>query len=78
MKLATLPDQCPLCGGTKKQGKTTFTTDFGEGLVVIRDVPASLCSMCGNEWIPDDVAARLENMVQEARQKHHYVEITRF
>ena len=35
MNLATLPTQCPLCGGTKKQGKTTFTADFGEGLVAI-------------------------------------------
>jgi len=59
----TISTTCPLCGGTKKQGKTTFTTDFGEGLVVIRGVPASVCSLCGNDWIADDVAEQLEKMV---------------
>ena len=31
---------CPLCGGEKQPGKTTFTVDLGTGVVVIRDIPA--------------------------------------
>lgn len=33
-------DACPLCGGGKKPGTTTFTADLGFGVVVIRNVPA--------------------------------------
>lgn len=70
------PDECPLCGGMKKNGKTTFTTDFGHGVVVVRDVPATVCSQCGADWIEDFVASKLEAVVDDARQKHSLVEVT--
>ena len=71
-----LPDRCPLCGGTNKAGKTTFTVDLKFGVVVVRDVPATVCSQCGADWIEDKVASRLEKIVNDARKKHHLVEIT--
>jgi len=36
-----------LCGGTKKTGKTIFAEDLGFGIVVVRDMPATVCSKCG-------------------------------
>ncbi|MDP3110850.1 MAG: type II toxin-antitoxin system MqsA family antitoxin [Thermodesulfovibrionales bacterium] len=76
MATKTLPDKCPLCGGNKKEGKTTFTVDLGFGVVVVRDVPATVCSQCGADWIGDNIASRLEEIVNDARQKHHIVEVT--
>lgn len=76
MKIATVPDRCPLCGGTKKKGKTTVTVDLGFGVVVVRDVPATVCSQCGADWIEDTIAGKVEEIVDEARQKHHLVEVT--
>jgi YgiT-type zinc finger domain-containing protein len=46
---------CPLCGGEKTGGKTTITVDLGDGLVVIRDVPATVCALCGADWIGDAI-----------------------
>ena len=71
-----LPDRCPICGGTKKEGKTTFTVELGFGIVVVRDVPATVCSQCGADWIEDATAAKLEEIVNDARRKHHFVEVT--
>lgn len=68
-------DFCSLCGGEKKSGTTTFTVDLGFGVVVIRNVPATVCSLCGADWIPDDVAGRIEGLVDEARKKHLQVEV---
>jgi YgiT-type zinc finger domain-containing protein len=76
MAVKVLPDKCPLCGGTKKAGKTTFTADLGFGVVVVRDVPAMVCSQCGADWIEDTIAAKLEEIVSDARQRHHIVEVT--
>lgn len=76
MAIKTLPDKCPLCGGNKKAGKTTFTVDLRFGVVVVRDVPATVCSQCGADWIEDTIAAKLEEIVDDARQKHHIVEVT--
>jgi YgiT-type zinc finger domain-containing protein len=70
------PNRCPLCGGRKKAGLTTFTVDFGFGVVVVRDVPASVCSQCGADWVEDSIASKLEEIVNDARQKHHIVEVT--
>lgn len=76
MSKQALSEKCPLCGGNRKEGKTTFTSDLGFGVVVVRDVPAMVCSQCGADWIEDLVASKLEGVVDEARQKHSLVEVT--
>jgi YgiT-type zinc finger domain-containing protein len=69
---------CPLCGGGKKSGVTTFTVDMQDTLVVIRNVPVTLCSLCGNEWVADEVAASIENIVHDAQSRHNLVEVTQY
>jgi len=69
-------DICPLCGGTKQPGTTTFTAELGFGVVVVRNVPASVCSQCGADWIGDEIAERIETIVEEAKLKRLQVEVT--
>ncbi len=69
---------CPVCGGTKTQGTTTFTVDLGFGVVVVRNVPALVCDQCGADWIADETAERLEKTVNDARQRHRQVEVTAY
>ncbi|MDD5559556.1 YgiT-type zinc finger protein [Candidatus Methylomirabilis sp.] len=61
-------DRCPPCSGTKRPGNTTFTVGLGFGVVVVRNVPATVCSQCGADWIVDDVAARIEELVDDAKK----------
>lgn len=70
------PELCPLCGGDRKPGTTTFTADLGSGVVVVRKVPAMVCSQCGADWIDDRFAKRLEEIVEDARKKRLQVEVT--
>ena len=76
MSRHVFPSNCPLCGGTKQPGTTTFTADFRFGIVVIREVPATVCSQCGADWIQDDVAARIEAIVDDAKAKRLQIEVT--
>jgi YgiT-type zinc finger domain-containing protein len=76
MGIKVQPGKCPLCGGNKTAGKTTFTVDLGFGVVVVRDVPATVCSQCGADWIEDAIAPKLEDIVNDARKKHRTVEVT--
>ncbi|MGH2373259.1 MAG: type II toxin-antitoxin system MqsA family antitoxin [bacterium] len=69
---------CPLCAGGKEPGTTTFTVDLGFGVVVVRDVPALVCSQCGEAWIEDAVAAKLESVVTDARRRRAVVEVMRW
>ena len=69
---------CQLCGGNKTEGTTTFTADLGSGVVVVRRVRATICSQCGEEWIDDAAARRVEQIVNEARLQHREVQVTAF
>jgi YgiT-type zinc finger domain-containing protein len=68
-------ERCPLCGGDQRPGDTMFAVDLKFGVVVVREVPALVCSQCGEAAIDDEVAARLEAIVEEARRKRAEVEI---
>ena len=68
-------ERCPICGGHIAPGKTTFTVDTGSGVVVVRHVPAMVCRQCGEDWIDDAMAERLETIVQKAREKDALVEV---
>lgn len=70
--------RCPLCGGEKQRGTTTFAVDLKFGVVVVREVPALICSKCGDTWIEDPVAAKLEAVVADAREKQAEVEVTQW
>ncbi|MCG3110872.1 MAG: type II toxin-antitoxin system MqsA family antitoxin [Candidatus Manganitrophus sp. SB1] len=49
--------------------------DLGFGVIVVRNVPATLCDQCGEEWISPEVASQLELLVEEARRKKLQVEV---
>jgi YgiT-type zinc finger domain-containing protein len=69
------PDICPSCGGRLEEGETTFTVDFGSGVVVIRNVPATFCSKCGLEWLDDVITDKIEAIVKDAKEKHSVVKV---
>ncbi len=71
-------DKCPVCQGNKESSSVTFTVDDGQSLIVIRNTPATVCSLCGEEWISDSVAESLESMVTEAKAKHRVLEVVDF
>ncbi len=67
--------KCALCGGGVKDGTTTFAADFGDGVVVLRHVPAAICDQCGEAWVADSAASELEALVQEARGRGELVQV---
>ena len=70
-----MKNRCPLCEGSKNEGTSTYTVDLGFGVVVVRDVPAKICTQCGEEWIDAPVARSLESIVLAAKAKHSLVEV---
>jgi YgiT-type zinc finger domain-containing protein len=58
-----------------ESGRTIFAVDLGGGVLVVRNVPALIWAQCGEEWIADEVAARLENLADDARQRGAEVEV---
>jgi YgiT-type zinc finger domain-containing protein len=72
----SVKSRCPLCGGRKTSGKTTYSVDLGFGVVVVRNVSATICDQCGEEWIGAEVSRKLEKLVDAARKRKLQVEVT--
>jgi YgiT-type zinc finger domain-containing protein len=70
--------RCPICGGGRVPGKTTFTAELGTGILVVRGVPATVCDQCGERWIDDETASDLERRAEDARRRGVEVEVVSF
>ena len=55
---------CFMCKGTVRDGFSTFTTDMGGCVVVIKNVPSFVCDQCGETSYNNEVAQRLEQIVK--------------
>jgi YgiT-type zinc finger domain-containing protein len=43
----------------------TYTEDIEQGVIVIRHVPAHVCTECGNTWYSGTIAAQLEKIIDQ-------------
>ena len=57
--------KCGVCKADMEEKNVTYTEDLEQGVVVIRHVPAQVCTECGNTWYSGTVAAELELLVDK-------------
>ena len=69
------PTHCPFCSGLVESSKTTFTVDLNTGVVVVRNIPAAVCSQCGEEWIDDATMQAVEKIALRARKEKTQLEM---
>lgn len=60
---------CIVCRtGETRPGETTETYELGTAVVVVRGIPAEVCTQCGAAYTDSDTTHRLEAIVERARQ----------
>lgn len=60
---------CMLCKcDTVKQSTTTHVVDYNGSVIVIKNVPCEECEQCGEIFYTDEVAARLEKIVNDTKK----------
>jgi YgiT-type zinc finger domain-containing protein len=69
---------CPVCKGSIYNGTAVFTVKIGNGILVLEDVPAEICSLCGEKWFSDEVMAKIEVIADDVRKRHIKFEIMTF
>ena len=48
--------ECTLCKvGTTEQGKVTVTLERNNSIVLIKDVPAEVCTNCGHYYLSEEI-----------------------
>ncbi|MDR2733206.1 MAG: type II toxin-antitoxin system MqsA family antitoxin [Spirochaetota bacterium] len=57
--------KCGICKAEMEKASVTYTEDTEQGVVVIRHVPAEVCTECGNTWYSGAVAGQLEKMIDQ-------------
>jgi YgiT-type zinc finger domain-containing protein len=57
--------KCGICKAEMEETTVTYTEDINQGVIVIRHVPANVCTECGNTWYSGTIAAQLEKMVDK-------------
>lgn len=58
---------CTFCKGTTHNGKSTFTVDLDNCIVVIRNVPSQICKQCGETYYTTEVMQQLYQIAQSVR-----------
>ena len=57
--------KCGICKAEMEETTVSYTEDIQQGVIVIRHVPAQVCTECGNTWYSAAVAAELEKIVDK-------------
>lgn len=59
--------KCFFCKGNLTDGTTTFMAEIDGCAVIIKNVPAKICSQCGEASFSDEVAKKLERIIESLR-----------
>ena len=71
--------KCIVCkNGSTEPGTVTVTVDKRTTVVVIRDVPAAVCTTCGEEYIDADTMKEIEKLVKSAQKAGMNVAVQQF
>ena len=54
--------------GTTVESKTSKLIEYGDNLIIIRNIPCLECKQCGEKYYKDHVMERLEMLVTEAKK----------
>ena len=59
--------KCFYCKGTSKNNVTSHVVKLKTGVIIIKNVPCTECNQCGAAFYDNDVAMRLEKVVNELK-----------
>lgn len=71
--------QCVICKhGKTKRGKTTITLERGAMILIVKNVPALVCEICGEEHIDENASRRLEEVADAEAIKGVTLEVREY
>jgi len=57
--------KCGICKAEMEEKNVTYTEDIDQGVIVVRHVPAQVCTECGNIWYSGKIVTELEKLVDK-------------
>ncbi|MBI3744881.1 MAG: type II toxin-antitoxin system MqsA family antitoxin [Chloroflexi bacterium] len=70
--------KCAICGHGIKPGKTSVLLTRGEITLVVKGVPARICSNCGEEYVDEEATRMLRIAADEAEKAGVQVDVREY
>lgn len=58
---------CFVCKGNLEEKKVNYVVDLEE-TIIIKGVPARVCTQCGEQYFDDETAENIEKIVNQLKQ----------
>ncbi len=65
---------CFMCKGDMEEKEVNYVVDLEKTIIIIKGVPAKVCTKCGEQYFEDEIAQNIEKIVN--RLKELAVEVT--
>ena len=70
--------ECALCKvGTTKKGTVNIHLERGDSIIIIKDVPAEVCSNCGHYYLDEETTRQVLDRANKAFQEDAELEVIR-
>ncbi len=70
---------CVICkNGNMNEGHVTVTLQRGDSIIVLKNVPASVCENCGEYTLSETVVERVMQIAEESVTKKVEIEVLNY
>lgn len=59
--------KCFKCEENLEEKKVNYVVDLSETIIIIKGVPARVCSKCGEKYYDDETAENIEKIVNQLK-----------
>lgn len=59
---------CFVCKGDLEKRKVNYVVDLENAIIIIKGVPAKVCTQCGEQYFDDETAENIEKIVNKLKQ----------
>lgn len=70
--------RCPLCGGILREGKAAIPFITDGNVIVIKEVPAEICTDCGEPFMSGSVVDAVTDLLRELRSLNTEVSVVSY
>lgn len=59
---------CFMCKGNLEEKKVNYVVDLEYTIIIIKGVPARVCTQCGEQYFDDETAENIEKITNQLKQ----------
>ena len=59
---------CFMCKGNLEEKNVNYMVDLEETIIIIKGVPAKVCTQCGEQYFDDETTENIEKIVDQLKE----------